>query len=379
MDGRDYISHLPDELLLIILSKLNIVEGARTTVLSKRWRRNLWAFSTPILRFDASDFMPCYTSYFNSYDKQYPNVPINNRLDRILHQTLPRYTGLVLIDELHIYYLPSRFGPPKIRPWRKVDSWVEFAKTKFVKKLDLSFELFDDHDFYSPPPLKSLTSTTFFPLVSLRLKYPPSLSNQLFDSLLSSFPNLEDLSVTESTIHDSSLLSLVTITEGSSLKLKHLELIGLHIGELLLSAPNLISFNFVAKKLENRYTRMHLSSVPLLAHLSYDEYNYSDDSVTEMGAMPNLKILNITLGEAGDEALRLLFRFLEASPCLSKLSLNLEFISCPVIPNDQLIAMNQCLEEVEIYGFYGFDNEVQLVSCIAQFSPSLKKITIHPN
>ncbi|KAL6520588.1 hypothetical protein OROMI_032148 [Orobanche minor] len=357
LEDRDYINWLPDELILIILSKLDLSNGARTTILSTRWR-NLWTFPTTVLRFDASDMVPSDTDYFQCY---HHSMAKNIKLEHVVDQALAQYTGDV-IDELNISYVPSKFGTPLFslphEPWAKVDTWVEFAKQKQVKNLSLSFELFKKRQPppYMPSLLKSLTSSTLLSLVTLRLKSPPKLSKDFIESLLSSFPNLEELSIAKS----KSFVNFVYI-EGPSLKLKHLEIIDLFIGGLSISAPNLISFNFIGSRKIGTYIR--LSKVPYIYHFR--------------ASMENLKQLKFTLGEDVDEALCLFFRLLGASPSLCKLWLNFGVFTCPLIQNHQF-AINQYLVEVEIDGFAGFDNEVQLVMCIAQSSPSLKKIVICP-
>ncbi|KAL6525504.1 hypothetical protein OROHE_015811 [Orobanche hederae] len=334
--------------------------------------------------------VPSDTDYFQCY---HHSMAKNIKLEHVVDQTLAQYTGDV-IDELNISYVPSKFDTPLFslprEPWAKVDTWVEFAKQKQVKNLSLSFELFKKRQPppYMPSPLKSLTSSTLLSLVTLRLKSPPKLSKDFIESLLSSFPNLEELSIAKS----KSFLNFVYI-EGPSLKLKHLEIIDLFIGGLSISAPNLISFNFIGSRKIGTYIR--LSKVPFeqgsVAHsifkrsdfkfecsYSLNDYKIPTSYIYHFRAsMENLKQLKFTLGEDVGEALCLFFRLLGASPSLCKLWLNLGVFTCPLIQNHQF-AINQYLVEVEIDGFAGFDNEVQLVMCIAQSSPSLKKIVICP-
>ncbi|XP_065858945.1 putative FBD-associated F-box protein At5g56690 [Euphorbia lathyris] len=385
LDGRDYISCLPDDILLIILSKLNMREGAITTVLSTRWR-NLWTLPSSILRLDASNLIPTNTHYVQQYNKDYQGTAINIKFEDMVDKILRQYSGEV-IDQLHISYIPCYYKVNKIiprEPWVQVDTWIEIAKQKSVQTLDLSFERFKS-SCYEFRSLKSLTSTTLLSLVTLLLKFPPALSSIQISRFLSSFPNLEELSI----VMPNSRLNRLMI-EGPSLKLKHLEIIGLAIRFFSISAPNLVSFNFIGYR---NIAEVCLENLPLLTQLSYSEFNYCKIQETNWferssstpefriilripTALTNLKQLNFTLGKAANGGLHSFFSLLEASPCLRKLWLNLGLFTCPLIPNQQF-GINQCLEEVEIEGFSGFDNEAQLVMCIAQFSPLLKKIKIH--
>ena len=55
----DYISNLPDPILVVILGLLATQEAVRTCVLSKRWN-NLWT-SLPVLNINARDSQAQYS------------------------------------------------------------------------------------------------------------------------------------------------------------------------------------------------------------------------------------------------------------------------------------------------------------------------------
>lgn len=121
------ISQLPDEILSSILSCLPLKEAAKTSVLSHRWE-NLWQFSSAVvLDFDGTKtLLDLKCRWSKSLKTQ--RVRFTDSVNRIL-----RLHHGNSIDEFRVFF------DLDMRSSSDIDSWIEFALRKGVKRLELDF------------------------------------------------------------------------------------------------------------------------------------------------------------------------------------------------------------------------------------------------
>ncbi|CAN0842629.1 F-box protein At3g62230 [Linum grandiflorum] len=206
-DEVDRISHLPDEILLLLLSRLTFKEAVLTSILSTRWRF-LW-ISHPRLVIGPS-FFPRTRS---------PRHALNVRALawRVGHieKIVQSYQGQTL-DEFKLHLdVCDKYSP-------FVGSCLEFALSKNVKVLDLDFSLpfgFTPKNQWERSYIfKSMSSVSFTSLKSLRLKCIRISARVLEDLVSNCCPVLERLELDQVFA-----LGCVKIA-GPSLRLKHLDI-----------------------------------------------------------------------------------------------------------------------------------------------------------
>lgn len=298
-ETEEGISKLPDDVLINILSRLAIKEAPKTSVLSSRWRY-LWTFFTGSLDFDDVVDMREYvlmsldstTEY--TYSKAYliRRQRVLGCIDKVLGSLEAR-----AVEELKIC-LP-------INPRCDVNHWVNFAIRKRVQRLELDFRgprRRDEYTFNFPSHFDIRSS--FGSLTSLRLTMV-NLSKEALENLLRHCPFLELLSL-------SWIFCLTSIVvSGPSLKLKHLQLKGLHrLKDLEIDAASLVSFEYSGQDLNN----FSFKHVPSLVRMSVGGC-YCESFVNNVRQFPSLilgqlRTLKLELGIATVSIYKFFFLFM---------------------------------------------------------------------
>ncbi|KAI8533977.1 hypothetical protein RHMOL_Rhmol10G0052800 [Rhododendron molle] len=259
--GEDWISRLPVDVLIPILSLLTLKEAGRTSVLSRKWRY-LWTFITCRLNFDAWEYTMGVRMDLRIRSSAYA---------RWVNQVLKLHQG-PFVDE---FIIRHRLKPSY---YHHVDSWIKFAFEKGVKTIEL--DLLSDGGCrrkYTFPSLEKFWSSSntvqdmqsygrvtravgsvgFSSLTTLRLIYV-DVTDEVIENFLANCPLLEELHVTFS----SQLQNLKVV--GVSLKLKSLEICQcLRLRVLEICAINLVSISYNGQDI-----RLLLTNAPALSKFS---------------------------------------------------------------------------------------------------------------
>ncbi|GMY39203.1 F-box protein At4g09920-like [Fagus crenata] len=388
---EDWISQLPDEVLISILSLFTVKEACRTSILSHRWK-NLWLFHTRILDFDDPDTMRDLSSKreIANWDRDKFVTRVNHILN--LHPALT-------IDQFRVCFDLNK------RSERDIGRWVDFAFSKGVKRFELDF---------SPAYYCKITRRYTFPherftcvknsicinsLTSLTLKYV-HVTGELLEHFLSNCPLLER-------VHVDSSESIVNLKIcGSSLKLKYLHIIDcFQVKSIKIFAPNLESFGYVGNIIELQidYTprlldvyigglRHHPVNYAFLALSSYlhqlesltlgiCHYDNINIKLPQFQRLTNLRHLKLKVTVRDEESLFDLISLIEAAPLLRKFTL--ELFSSELQKEREVRKVinydpNEHLKEVEIVGFVGRAIDIELVVYLLESAIKLEKIVINP-
>ncbi|XP_058181390.1 F-box/FBD/LRR-repeat protein At1g13570-like [Rhododendron vialii] len=411
LGGVDWISQLPREILGAILSRLTLEEAGRTSVLSRSWR-HLWAFLTTKLNFGA----------WKSRDE---GVNICSPwYARRVNQVLKLHLGAFVLDEFIIRFYPKEESRGAY--YGDLDSWVNFAFQKGVKRLELDLErnrscLYRWYAFPSVEKLCSRTSNThpqlfgFCHLITLCLKCV-NITGEVIEHFLGNCPLLEQLQVMSSD-HLTNLK-----VAGPSLKLKCLEISSCYLEDLDISAANLASLSLTYF---GPVSKVILRNVPVLSELcisgDYAEsvIHQPTDHLSYMRQLERLKLtrplqgvgryiafppaypelrclkqLELESRKIRGENLIFYTPLVRACPLLSTLTVRYQSAIPPCLDHSEVISAtpinddryarvapeyhHRCLKVVELVGFSGRPDEVEFLLYWLVMAVSLDKLVINP-
>ncbi|XP_052520021.1 uncharacterized protein LOC128071102 [Budorcas taxicolor] len=383
-EQEEWISRLPDEILIRILSSLTVKQAQMTSVLSTRWRY-LWTH------------INCLNFGYNRSPKRSEYIDwVNKVCSSIQSPRIEEFRMISNLDE---------------KAKDNVDKWLDFAMEKRVKDLELVMSMNprdpDRYIFSYPATFSSYITNKH--LRSLNLRYV-NISGATLEHFLLHCQSLEQISICES-----KFLTTLKVGGGSYplLNLKSLEISYCPIlTDLKISAPNLSNFQYQGQQI-----RLHVENAPLLCHVYIG--GHSGDRLTwafralssylcqlqtlvlglglfefynppwipmefqQSWKLSSLRELTVRVSGRDCEHLLFILLFLKATPFLEKLRLEMEYL---LNKNAKLleemtdeVCPHKYLKVLEIIGFTAFPNLVEFVKRLSGAAPKLETVIVDPS
>ncbi|KAL3514077.1 hypothetical protein ACH5RR_026794 [Cinchona calisaya] len=390
----DWISLLPDEVLVFILSLLTIKEAAQTSVLSSRWM-NLWKY-TRRLDFNASKSLEHLEREPEMLESE------RNKYVNWVNCILQLHEGLTL-DEFCLYF------DLDISYQDVIDRWLEYAFKRKVQRLELNLLTngilnrawskccdFPDCLLDLNNGLSKLIEFRYLRALCLK---GVNVTGEVIESFLHNCPLLERLVVVSS----GKLVNL--LVSGSSLVLKHLEIQYCHNAKSIkiCDCDNFVSLGiFQAQNLV-------LMNLPMLAELSISGNSsnfwssvfpqlsrfrsqlellilkgYKPENIMVVRDFPQLsqvKELVMDTGAWYDNSLMGLTSLIKACPFLHKFVLQLLWV-VPMKKDRENEKGAKCtlkhLREIKLVGYCCRTSDVELLMYFIDSAVTLEKIVIDP-
>lgn len=250
---NDFISRMPDDILLMILSLLPIKDTVVTSSLSTRWMF-LWC-NLDKLNFDGTHIL----------SKRWRSLDRFKYIDHV-NNVIKSY-NLPAVQDFRICFNLDYYSK------KHINQWLKFAVNKKVELLEL--DLTDKHHKYHYNYLSHdykrdvpLTQRFKWPswnakVISLRklILKNVNMREAVLQEFLNNSPHLETIS-----IHKSGYLKYVHVS-GRALKLKHLEIVDCSpVKSVLLSDFDLVLFIYKGPSMDFRF-----ADLPKLKEVDIDK------------------------------------------------------------------------------------------------------------
>ncbi|KAH9654226.1 F-box domain-containing protein [Citrus sinensis] len=388
---KDWVSRLPDDILVNIISRLTLKEAARTSVLSSRWKY-LWTYASN-LNFDASKLL------VNVYEETIEEERL--RYMCWVNKVLESHKSLSVNEFIIVFDLDDSHES-------NISHWVYTAISKRAQKFELNlfpalcwppasgiYEFSQGcYDYLkSPCGLSRVKSLRFLYFDTV------NVTEEILEFFINNCPNLDDLRVGRS----DKLLRLKVV--GSSLQLKCLHIDHCNnLEELEISCPSLLSFKYFGPEI-----KLHVKNVPQLVDvLIGGGHGIGKGKVIGpiVNYFPQLKTLELHV-ELNEEILqfpecdlpelRHLMFIVSALDCSSLLGLTCMMKSCPLLQkltfkleifhySAEIIMRHQipkhshqCLKVLEFVGFSGDPVELELAYYMFQNATILEEMIVEPS
>ncbi|CAN0892201.1 Putative F-box protein At3g58860 [Linum grandiflorum] len=398
--GLDCISHLPDELLIDIVSRLTFKEALRTSVLSTRWI-HLWKSAVSVLDFNGWDeLLPLYNLLSEEAARLLPKK--RRRYKNWVNRVVSQIQSSSRVTKFRIFFNLANESKGDI------DRWLKFAISKRVESLHLSFERdhtrnsIDNYVFAeecynhikTPAGLHDIRL-----LRSLRLSYV-DVGDEILQHFIANCPVLEELVVKWS--DRIRKLKVVASSLHSPLPLKHLEIrsctffrsleIGHapHLQRLILDGvgrvkefrmghcPSLVDMTISAFILSNEIFRRLSGCARRLVSL-YLKLNQLAGILTDVTEHSNLERLIVRVSGSSHHSILGLIPLINVCPRLHTLQFFLGTFQNEIRPRpsvDVVKVRRDSIKVVEVFGFRGYKIDCKFMEYVLEYFVGLERIVI---